>query len=226
MTIYRWWVWWVIPCHVGVGHPRILSSSPSVSLIPCWSFGPCGIWPFRSSCTFECGLVDMDGKLYLKKGIWYLRLLGWNPRKKSTTIFQNLLADGSVKLVYIYIYMYHIFYMVYKVYTIFVNLNHDLLRCVCVCGSSFHDLLLEVRWLPFKAQVWHLPRQSLIIGRHLREFVWCWGNQTFTAFRLPRKSGEARLVCSFNHREGYTVAWCKLCLEWQISVWNCMSEKT
>lgn len=23
----------------------------------------------------------------------------------------------------------------------------------------------------------------------------------------PRKSGEARLVCSFNHREGYTVAW-------------------
>lgn len=45
--------------------------------------------------------------------------------------------------------------MVYKVYVIFVNLKHDLLRCVCVCvcGSSFHDLLLEVRWLPFKAQV-------------------------------------------------------------------------
>ena len=102
--------------------------------------------------------MDMDVKLYLKKkefDIWCY--LDGIQERKNTIFFQNPLADGSVKLfyiydTYIYIYIYK-YYMVYKVYMIFVNLKHDLLRCVCVCRSSFHDLLLEVRWLPFKAQV-------------------------------------------------------------------------
>lgn len=57
--------------------------------------------------------------------------------------------------------------MVYKVYVIFVNLKHDLLRCVCVC-VDLHSMICCWKFGGFLSKH-KLPCQSLIIGRHLRE---------------------------------------------------------